>query len=60
MPETSGYMVHRFRERLSAWGHLDLGFLYRNISPAFQSLYSGSFTENNVPANEQGLIPDYR
>jgi len=35
--------------------HLDLGFLYRNISPAFQSLYSASFTENNTPGNEQGL-----
>jgi hypothetical protein len=35
--------------------HLDLGFIYRNISPAFQSLYSSSFTENNVPVNERGL-----
>ena len=34
---------------------LDLGFIYRNISPAYQSLYSGSFTENSTPVNEQGL-----
>jgi hypothetical protein len=34
---------------------LDLGFIYRDISPAFRSLYSSSFTENNVPVNERGL-----
>lgn len=35
--------------------HLDLGFVYRNISPAYQSLYSSSFTENNTPGNERGF-----
>jgi hypothetical protein len=34
---------------------LDAGFLYRNLSPGFQSLYSSAFTENTVPANERGL-----
>src|SRR5450432_1386154 len=29
--------------------NLDMSFLYRNISPAFQSLYSDAFTENTVP-----------
>ncbi len=40
---------------VSFGAHLDLGFIYRNISPAFQSLYSNAFTENSVPGNEQGL-----
>jgi len=35
--------------------NLDMSFLYRNISPAFQSLYSDAFTENTVPNNEQGF-----
>jgi hypothetical protein len=35
--------------------NLDLGFLYRNISPAYLSLYSDAFTENNIPNNEKGL-----
>jgi hypothetical protein len=39
--------------------HLDAGFVYRNISPAFQSLYSASFTENNMPGNEQGLYSGF-
>jgi hypothetical protein len=34
---------------------LDMSFLYRNISPAFQSLYSDAFTENTVPNNEHGF-----
>jgi Helix-hairpin-helix motif len=33
----------------------DLVFLYRNISPAFQSLYSDAFTENTSPNNERGF-----
>ena len=40
---------------LSLGEQLDLSFLYRNISPAFQSLYSSAFTENNAPNNEQGF-----
>ena len=34
---------------------LDMACIYRNISPAFQSLYSDAFTENPVPNNEQGF-----
>ncbi|HEX5654674.1 MAG TPA: helix-hairpin-helix domain-containing protein [Chitinophagaceae bacterium] len=33
---------------------IDLALLYRNINPKFQSLYSNAFTENTMPANEQG------
>jgi hypothetical protein len=39
--------------------NLDLSFLYRNISPAFQSLYSDAFTENTVPGNEKGLYAGF-
>jgi Helix-hairpin-helix motif len=35
--------------------NLDMSFLYRNISPGFQSLYSDAFTENSFPNNEKGL-----
>ena len=44
---------------ISLGEHLDAGFVYRNISPAFQSLYSASFTENNMPGNEQGLYSGF-
>ena len=62
--------MHLFGELASdRWGHLaliqgalislnenlDIDFLYRNISPAYQSLYSDAFTENNVPNNEKGF-----
>jgi hypothetical protein len=40
---------------LSLGTDLDLSFLYRNISPAYQSLYSDAFTENGTPVNEKGL-----
>ena len=40
---------------ISLGENLDLSFLYRNISPAFQSLYSDAFTENSVPNNEKGF-----
>lgn len=33
----------------------DVSLLYRNISPAYQSLYSNAFTENALPVNEKGL-----
>jgi len=33
----------------------DISLLYRNISPAYQSLYSNAFTESSLPANEKGL-----
>ncbi len=33
----------------------DVSILYRNISKAYQSLYSNAFTENTNPSNENGL-----
>ncbi len=35
--------------------NLNMSFLYRNISPSFQSMYANAFTENNVPTNEKGF-----
>jgi Helix-hairpin-helix motif len=35
--------------------NINMSFLYRNISSAFQSLYANAFTENNVPNNERGF-----
>jgi hypothetical protein len=32
-----------------------MSFLYRNLSPRFQSLYATAFTENSFPSNEKGL-----
>ena len=40
---------------LSLGNELDLSVLYRNISPAYQSLYSDAFTENSSPVNEKGF-----
>jgi hypothetical protein len=34
---------------------MDIGFVYRNISSAYQSLFSGAFTENNLPVDERGF-----
>jgi hypothetical protein len=34
---------------------VDMSFLYRNISPAYQSLYTAAFTESSFPVNEKGL-----
>ncbi len=34
---------------------VDMSFLYRNISPGYQSLYTNAFTENTFPANEKGF-----
>ena len=39
--------------------NLDMSFLYRNISPAFQSLYSNAFTENSTPNNERGFYAGF-
>jgi len=36
--------------------NLDMSFLYRNISPAYQSLYSDAFTESSFPNNEKGFF----
>lgn len=34
---------------------VDMTFLYRNISPQYQSLYTSAFTENTYPTNESGF-----
>src|SRR5690606_32199093 len=34
---------------------VSMGFLYRNISRGYQSLYTNAFTENTFPTNESGL-----
>lgn len=40
---------------MSASSRVDLSFLYRNISSAYQSLYTSAFTENTLPNNEKGI-----
>lgn len=35
---------------------VDMSFLYRNISPIYQSFYSNAFTENSLPNNERGMF----
>jgi len=35
--------------------HVDMSFLYRNISRGYQSLYTNAFTENTYPTNESGF-----
>jgi hypothetical protein len=40
---------------ISLSDNISMSFLYRNISAAYQSLYSDAFTENTVPNNEKGL-----
>jgi DNA uptake protein ComE-like DNA-binding protein len=34
----------------------DLSLLYRNISPAYKSLYGNAFTESSFPENENGFF----
>ena len=53
---------------ISASSRVDLSLLYRNISKAYQSLYTSAFTESTYPSNEKGLYagisirpnPDWR
>jgi hypothetical protein len=40
---------------ISLSDNVGMSFLYRNISVAYQSLYSDAFTENTVPNNEKGF-----
>ena len=40
---------------ISLSDNVSMSFLYRNISVAYQSLYSDAFTENTVPNNEKGF-----
>ena len=40
---------------ISTASSVDMSFVYRNISPGYQSLYTTAFTENTYPANEKGL-----
>jgi helix-hairpin-helix protein len=35
--------------------NVDMSFLYRNISPQYQSLYTNAFTESSYPTNEKGF-----
>jgi hypothetical protein len=46
-------LVHGILISLSE--NVGVSFLYRNISVAYQSLYSDAFTENTVPNNEKGF-----
>ncbi|MEO7307086.1 MAG: helix-hairpin-helix domain-containing protein [Ferruginibacter sp.] len=39
----------------SASSRVDMSLLYRNISRAYQSLYTSAFTESTYPNNEKGL-----
>jgi len=40
---------------MSASSGVDISLLYRNISAAYQSLYTSAFTENTYPNNEKGI-----
>lgn len=40
---------------ISADSHVDISFLYRNISRGYQSLYTNAFTESTFPTNESGF-----
>lgn len=40
---------------ISTASSVDMSFVYRNISPGYQSLYTAAFTENTYPTNEKGL-----
>ena len=40
---------------ISLGDNIGMSFLYRNISVAYQSLYSDAFTENSMPNNEKGF-----
>lgn len=40
---------------ISVDSHVDMSFLYRNISRGYQSLYTNAFTESTYPTNESGF-----
>lgn len=40
---------------ISTDSHVDVSFLYRNISKSYQSFYSNAFTENTSAVNEKGF-----
>jgi len=40
---------------ISVSSFADMALLYRNISPAYQTLYANAFTENSSPVNEKGF-----
>ncbi|MEO6819010.1 MAG: hypothetical protein ABI204_04745, partial [Ginsengibacter sp.] len=40
---------------LSVNSKVDMSFLYRKISPQYQSLYTSAFTESTFPTNESGF-----
>ncbi|MEP7238018.1 MAG: helix-hairpin-helix domain-containing protein [Ferruginibacter sp.] len=41
---------------MSVSSRVDISLLYRNISKAYQSLYTSAFTESTYPNNEKGLF----
>ncbi|MFT3910590.1 MAG: helix-hairpin-helix domain-containing protein [Ferruginibacter sp.] len=41
---------------VSVSNNVDMSFLYRNISKAYQSLYTNAFTESTTPSNERGFF----
>ncbi len=41
---------------ISVSNNVDMSFLYRNISPEYQSLYTNAFTESSSPSNEKGFF----
>jgi hypothetical protein len=41
---------------MSASTLVDISMVYRNIQPAYQSLYTTAFTESTYPTNEKGLF----
>ncbi|MEO6453726.1 MAG: hypothetical protein ABIN97_06645, partial [Ginsengibacter sp.] len=40
---------------ISTDSHIDMSFVYRNISRSYQSLYTNAFTESTFPNNESGF-----
>lgn len=40
---------------LSVAASADMSFVYRDISPGYQSLYTNAFTESTFPTNEKGF-----
>ncbi len=41
---------------ISVANNVDMNFVYRNISPGYQALYSNAFTESSTPSNERGFF----
>lgn len=39
----------------SLHSRMDVSIVYRNISPAYQTIFGNAFTENTLPGNEDGI-----